>query len=488
MKAFRSSVVILALLAGGVVRAQDVGVGGVEPRVRYDGQASVRATVRTLREYQTVIGLSEEVLTCEGSGIGTFDVRMTAERMAALQAAGIAHEVLVPDIQAHLDQIWADDARVRMGDDPSWFTTYRSLAEINARMDALAAQFPEMATVSQIGTSVENRPVRMIRVTGPGSTTNRPAFIIQATQHAREWITPMTAMYMADRFLEAYATDSRIRNVVNNIDFYIVPVANPDGYEYSRTTSALWRKNRRVNTGSTCRGVDLNRNWGFRWGWDSEGSSPFPCDDTFRGAAGFSEPELAGLKGLSDTLSGQGRLKVHWDVHANGQAILSPWGYTVSPAPAALPLMNTLGLLTQQGMASVRGTNYPYGQGSVILYLNNGNTRDYSYGVNGAMAWTIEMSGSSFQPSVSQILPLVQEGLAGLLPVAEYYIPATPPCYANCDTSTVTPVLNVGDFTCFLQRFAAGESYANCDASTQSPVLNVGDFTCFLQQFAAGCP
>jgi hypothetical protein len=61
-------------------------------------------------------------------------------------------------------------------------------------------------------------------------------------------------------------------------------------------------------------------------------------------------------------------------------------------------------------------------------------------------------------------------------------------CYANCDNSTQPPVLNVGDFTCFLQRFAAGDSYANCDNSTQPPVLNVGDFTCFLQRFAAGCP
>jgi hypothetical protein len=61
-------------------------------------------------------------------------------------------------------------------------------------------------------------------------------------------------------------------------------------------------------------------------------------------------------------------------------------------------------------------------------------------------------------------------------------------CYANCDNSTAAPVLNVADFTCFLQRFAAGESYANCDGSTAQPVLNVADFTCFLQRFAAGCP
>jgi hypothetical protein len=65
---------------------------------------------------------------------------------------------------------------------------------------------------------------------------------------------------------------------------------------------------------------------------------------------------------------------------------------------------------------------------------------------------------------------------------------SNPTCYANCDGSTASPVLNVADFTCFLQRFAAGESYANCDGSTVSPVLNVADFTCFLQQFATGCP
>jgi uncharacterized membrane protein len=61
-------------------------------------------------------------------------------------------------------------------------------------------------------------------------------------------------------------------------------------------------------------------------------------------------------------------------------------------------------------------------------------------------------------------------------------------CFVNCDGSTILPILNVADFTCFLQRFAAGESYANCDQSTAAPVLNVADFTCFLQRFAAGCP
>jgi hypothetical protein len=69
----------------------------------------------------------------------------------------------------------------------------------------------------------------------------------------------------------------------------------------------------------------------------------------------------------------------------------------------------------------------------------------------------------------------------------EYSLGGGPACYANCDESTTPPVLNVQDFGCFLNSFAAGESYANCDGSTTPPVLNVQDFGCFLNAFAAGC-
>ncbi len=63
-----------------------------------------------------------------------------------------------------------------------------------------------------------------------------------------------------------------------------------------------------------------------------------------------------------------------------------------------------------------------------------------------------------------------------------------PACYANCDGSTSAPTLNVLDFACFLNTFAAGEWYANCDESSVAPALNVNDFSCFLNKFAAGCP
>jgi len=76
--------------------------------------------------------------------------------------------------------------------------------------------------------------------------------------------------------------------------------------------------------------------------------------------------------------------------------------------------------------------------------------------------------------AVPQSLPI---GLATL----------TGECYPNCDGSTVSPVLNVSDFTCFLNKFAAGDPYANCDNSTVPPILNVSDFICFQMAYAAGC-
>lgn len=60
-------------------------------------------------------------------------------------------------------------------------------------------------------------------------------------------------------------------------------------------------------------------------------------------------------------------------------------------------------------------------------------------------------------------------------------------CYANCDGSTAPPILNVNDFACFMNRFAANDPLANCDHSTTPPTLNVNDFICFTSQFAAGC-
>lgn len=379
------------------------------------GRRQVRVTVSTAQQLQVVLGLAGGVLSCRGAGLGSFDIEITQERYETLAARGIPHEVVQQDLGLHIDRVMSENQRLRDVEDLPWFGAYRTLGEIDARLLELASRFPELASLSTIGTSVDGRPILMIRITGPGAAARRGAFVIDGGQHAREWVTPMTVMYMADRMLESYGSDARLTAMVNKLDFYVIPMMNPDGYVYSHDVSARWRKNRRGNANG-CAGVDLNRNWSF--GFGGEGSSGDPCNDIFRGEAAFSEPELLGLKGLLDSLAAERRLMVHWDVHSNGRSILSPWGYTTS-APRDIAQLSQLGAVIQAGMASVRGTAYPSGQIAELLYLASGVATDYTYGQHGVMAWGLEMAGASFMPPQSEILPIAQEGLAGLLALSE---------------------------------------------------------------------
>ena len=93
------------------------------------------------------------------------------------------------------------------------------------------------------------------------------------------------------------------------------------------------------------------------------------------------------------------------------------------------------------------------------------------------------LTGTAGQPDAGTLT-----GAGGLTLRGGFWGAGAGECYANCDGSTAAPVLNVADFTCFLQKYTAGDAYANCDGSTTIPVLNVADFTCFLQKYTAGCP
>lgn len=87
---------------------------------------------------------------------------------------------------------------------------------------------------------------------------------------------------------------------VKNVDWYILPVVNPDGYEYSHRVDRLWRKNRHIN--GLCTGTDLNRNFGYKWG--GVGASHQPCRETFAGSRPFSEPESAAVSNFVQSLAG----------------------------------------------------------------------------------------------------------------------------------------------------------------------------------------
>jgi hypothetical protein len=198
----------------------------------------------------------------------------------------------------------------------------------------------------------------------------------------------------------------------------------------------------------------------------------------------------------------------HFDVHSFASAgtattvqiYYKPGGYEGFEADqTAWTLMGTYPTVAagpgQPTYADIGGLHIPGGQTYALrVSFSNGGIRYNSAQTMTAVTANEHLSifsGTAQQNFFSGILA-VPRGWNGTI----YYQPGGAPCYANCDTSTVPPILNVEDFTCFINEFAAGQGlpheqqlthYANCDQSTTAPVLNVEDFTCFINKFAQGC-
>lgn len=218
------------------------------------------------------------------------------------------------------------------GDSMDW-ESYHRLDTIHGWMDGMAARYPDRVKILTIGHSVEGRPLKVARLGRRGRRrqggASRPAIFIEGGIHAREWISPATVTFM----MKELVTSSRMGRLLDQYDFFILPVTNPDGYEYSHTTDRLWRKNRARSplTLGLCRGVDLNRNFGFKWAegvsiLDPRPASPIPCLDTYHGPEAFSEPETKAVRDF--VMSKRHRLASYIAFHSFGNKILYPWGHT----------------------------------------------------------------------------------------------------------------------------------------------------------------
>lgn len=140
---------------------------------------------------------------------------------------------------------------------PEFHNDFRSYQNILDQLKFYSENHPEgvQIEVKNIGKSHEDRNLQVIHINSAGSNFgDKPVVFIMATQHAREWIAASTALFFIDKLL------NREADILNRFDFAVLPLANPDGYEYSRNFCRLWRKNRRYPAG-----VDMNRNWNINW-------------------------------------------------------------------------------------------------------------------------------------------------------------------------------------------------------------------------------
>ncbi|KPJ18702.1 Carboxypeptidase A1 [Papilio machaon] len=255
---------------------------------------------------------------------------------------------------------------------PMDWKSYHRLGVIYEFMESLAAEWPTLCSVCTIGRSVEGRAIKMLKISN--GRYNNVGVWMDAAIHPREWISTAVLTYVADQLVRTYDQQP---DYITNKDWFIVPVVNPDGYEYTHTHDRMWRKNR-ARYGE-CYGVDLNRNFSYGWGErDEEGSSDDPANIFYRGPEPFSEPETAAIR--QAICSAGTQFKVFLSFHSYGEVIIFPWGYTGDPCPHYVQMLEA-GTAMAKAIQQASGHIYKVGSTKDLMYYASGTSTDWSYAV-----------------------------------------------------------------------------------------------------------
>ena len=405
----------------------------LEPITRYDDEMVIRATLRNAQDLMLMNQLSDDPWS-HRPGIGEpSDWRVHRDVLPALRRAGVPFEVFIPDLQA---VIQAERERLAQPQEAvDWFADFKNLAAVNARLDQLVAAHPNMCSIVTAGSSIQGKAIKGIRISHHPAGTNMPGFVFTATQHAREWAATMTAMWYVDRLVEDDGTDARITAILDASEVFIFPVLNPDGYDYSWTTTRLWRKNRRLNSGGSY-GVDLNRNWSV--GFGGSGSSGTQSSDLYRGTAAFSEPETAGFR---DFMLPRINMAGHIDIHSYSEDLLWPYSYTSTLPPDSASYIKVATSISN-AIKSVNGLSYLTGNSWSTYGATAGCIEDWTYTTIGNMGFCVEVRDTGtygFVMPASEILPNARENFAGAEAMMEELLKACTVTLASGPSTSLTP-------------------------------------------------
>ncbi len=335
-------------------------------------------TLQRLGEF----GVDRQELTSSRAEDGKLllTVVLSPAQASELRASGVDIEVKPSGASA---RVQAQDAPV--------FRPYSGAGGLYAELQQVAAANPGIAELVEIGQSVQGKPMVAVRVTKDAQTVadgSRPATLYMSGQHAREWITPEMTRRLLHHYLDNYGTDATITELVDTTELWFLVVSNPDGYDFTFTEgNRLWRKNLRDNNGdgqvTVGDGVDLNRNFATKWGYDNEGSSPSGSSETFRGAAPTSEPETQALDGLFADIGFEFLI----NYHSAAELLLYGTAWQVAtPTPDDA---------IYEAMAGTDANPAVPGYDPDIaaeLYIVNGDTDTHAHATYGTLGFTPEMT------------------------------------------------------------------------------------------------
>lgn len=279
---------------------------------------------------------------------------------------------------------------------------YHTYDEVALELKEISQKYNTLTHLVTIGTSVEGRAIYAIKISDNPTLEedDEPDILYVAEHHSREVITTEIAMGWIWYLLVNYDKDFYVKSLVDSREIWVIPALNPDGYVRVGNGAFEVRKNAHE--------VDLNRNYGYMWGFDNVGSSDNPNDETYRGFLPFSEPETKAMKAFVESHSFV--TSISW--HSGMEAILYPWVYTKKDTPD-----NDLYRAMSLYMSAVSG--YPYGNSNnEAVYVANGELDDWLYGIHNVLGFTVEVYGGMsnnmwqfFNPPTSQIVPIIEKNI-----------------------------------------------------------------------------
>ncbi|XP_006031900.1 carboxypeptidase A1 [Alligator sinensis] len=412
----RGLVVLAALLAAAF--GTEVFVGHQVLRISMANEAQVEK----MRELETMDHLQLDFWASPSHPERPVDVRVPFTSLQAvkvfLEQNNIQYFILIKDLQRLVDDEKAQMVRQRsraLSVETFNYATYHTLNEIYDFMDLLVAERPNLVSKIEIGYSTEGLPLNVLKFSTGGP--NRPAIWIDTGIHSREWVTQATGVWFAKKIISDYGKDESLTAILDKMDIFLEIITNPDGFVFTHTQNRMWRKTRSINAGSSCRGVDPNRNWDA--GFGGLGSSRNPCSETYHGPHANSEPEV---KAIVDFVKQHGNIKAFISIHSYSQLLLYPYGYTKTPVPDQKEL-DSIATAAVTALSSLYGTSYRYGSIITTIYQASGGTIDWTYNQGIKYSFTFELRDAGrygFMLPANQIIPTAQETWKALMVIMEH--------------------------------------------------------------------
>ncbi|KAK6727377.1 hypothetical protein RB195_005210 [Necator americanus] len=364
------------------------------------------------------------------------DKNVGASLLQHLDKHEIAYLKTVNDVQKLIETKEKREWPRRLHDDSSApfydFHRYGSYSQMVSWMRALARNDPQHVQFISIGISHEGRSIDGVEI-GSRDRTKR-IFWIDGGIHAREWAAPHTALYFIHQLTSRHQTDPSIKKLLEEITFVIVPCVNPDGYEFTRSSTnphiRLWRKNRSSmqcrkdswGRNRCCRGVDLNRNFDFHF--KESGSSDDPCSEIYQGTGAFSEPEARAVRDAILSRRYKGRVDAFITLHTYSQIWIHPYGHRKDSYPGDIQELYDVGKKAAKALQEVYGTKYVVGSGADTLYPASGGSEDWAKHAGGVKyVYLLELrpdekNWDGFILGESELIPTAKETWEGVKVVA----------------------------------------------------------------------